>query len=232
MIAPLAVHVPILITLSLTLRRALELPGSTMASEGFLWITNLGVPDSIGVLPLLGALIALTNAETLGRKREQAMEAVAARKIAAKKKPTPPPRKPPTPPRKPKVVEAPAMPARYESPPSAARAQIRQLSTSSLALAVHRPIIKNAARSTSRRTLDEIPAAEGAPDGTLTEADKANVRSTFLTYVLRGMAVMFIPFASTAPAVSFHLYHVVNKADIRLLLCTGSHPSATPLHRL
>jgi inner membrane protein COX18 len=204
MIAPLAVHVPILITLSLTLRRALELPGSTMASEGFLWITNLGVPDSVGVLPLLGALIALTNAETLGRKREQAMEAVAARRMASKKKP-PPPRKPPTPPRKPKVVEAPASPARYESPPSAARAQIRQLSTTSPAFAVHRPIIRNAARSTSRRTLDEIPAAEGAPDGTLTEADKANVRSTFLTYVLRGMAVMFIPFASTAPAVSFHL---------------------------
>jgi len=203
MIAPLAVHVPILITLSLTLRRALELPGSSMASEGFLWLTNLGVPDSAGVLPLLGALIALTNAETLGRKREQAMEAIAAKKLASTKKTTLP-GKTPTPPRKPTVAEAPASPARYESSPSAARAQIRQLSTSSPVLAVHRPIIRNSARSTSRRTLDEIPAAQGAPDGNLTEADKANVRSTFLTYVLRGMAVMFIPFASTAPAVSFY----------------------------
>jgi len=201
-----------------------------MASEGFLWLSNLGVPDSAGVLPLMGAIIALTNAETLGRKREQAMEAVAARKSAAKQKQSPP-RKPPALPRKPKVVEAPASPARYESPPSAARAQIRQLSTTAPVHAVHRPIIRNAARSTSRRTLDEIPAAEGAPDGTLTEADKANVRSTFLTYVLRGMAVMFIPFASTVPAVSSHV-----RVKIQLIFgrspCTGSRPSATPSRRL
>jgi inner membrane protein COX18 len=67
MIAPLAVHVPILITLSLTLRRALELPGSNMATEGFLWLTTLDVPDPIGVLPLLGAVIECRDAWTKAR---------------------------------------------------------------------------------------------------------------------------------------------------------------------
>lgn len=181
-----------------------------MASEGFLWLTTLGDVDPVGALPLLGAIIALTNAETLGRKREQAMEAVAARKIASGGQPKP--RIQPKPARTPKVAEVPASPARYEIPSAAIRSsgQKRKLSTSAPAFAVHRPIIKNAGRTTSRRTLDEIPAVEGAPDAKMTDADKANVRSVFLTYVLRGMAVLFIPFASTAPAVS----HVPFSANI------------------
>ena len=202
MIAPLAVHVPILITLSLTLRRALELPGSSMASESFLWLTTLGDVDPVGALPLLGAIIALTNAETLGRKREQAMEAVAARKTVSSKKPQA--RYQHTPARPKKAPEEPASPARYESPPIRSPGQSRRLSTTSTTFAAHRPIIKTTSRSTSKRTLDEIPAAD-SPEGKMTVADKANVRSVFLTYVLRGMAVMFIPFASTAPAVSYHL---------------------------
>ena len=202
MIAPLAVHVPILITLSLTLRRALELPGSSMASESFLWLTTLGDVDPVGALPLLGAIIALTNAETLGRKREQAMEAVAARKTVSSKKPEA--RYQQTPARPKKALEEPASPARYESPPIRSPGQSRRLSTTSTTFAAHRPIIKTTSRSTSKRTLDEIPAAD-SPEGKMTDADKANVRSVFLTYVLRGMAVMFIPFASTAPAVSYHL---------------------------
>ena len=200
MIAPLAVHVPILITLSLTLRRALELPGSSMASEGFLWLTTLGDVDPVGALPLLGAIIALTNAETLGRKREQAMEAVAARKTVSSKKPEA--RYQHTPARPKKALEEPASPARYESPPIRSPGPSRRLSTTSTTFAAYRPIIKTSSRSTSKRTLDEIPAADASSDGKMTDADKANVRSVFLTYVLRGMAVMFIPFASTAPAVS------------------------------
>jgi inner membrane protein COX18 len=200
MIAPLAVHVPILITLSLTLRRALELPGSNMATEGFLWLTTLDVPDPIGVLPLLGAVIALSNAETLGRKREQAMEAVAAKTTASSK--TPQVRLKQTRPPKPLVAEEPASPARYESPPTVrVTGQSRRLSTASVMAAAHRPIIKTSSRSTSKRTLDEIPAAD-APKSGLTDSDRSNLRSLLLTYVLRGMAVLFIPFASIAPAVS------------------------------
>jgi len=203
MIAPLLVHVPILITLSLTLRRALEIPGSSMASEGFLWLTTLGDVDPVGALPLLGAIVALTNAESLGRKREQAMEAVAARKTVSAKSPEA--RYSHTPARPPKPAEVPASPTRYESPAIPTRSgQARRLSTTSPILAAYRPVIKTSSRGTSRRTLDEIPAAEGAPDGSMSQADKANVRSTLLTYVLRGMALVFIPIASTAPAVCLH----------------------------
>lgn len=195
--APLAVHVPILITVSMTLRRALELPGSTMASEGFLWLNTLGEVDPIGALPILGAMIALTNAETLGRKREQAMEAVAERKALraqARQKPTQMPQS-----ARPKPKPMTAEPARYEAPSTAS--DTRAFSTSVLARAAHRPIIRSSKRSTARKTLDEIPASEEKA-GTLTEAEKANVRSVFLTYVLRGMALVFIPFASSVPAVS------------------------------
>jgi hypothetical protein len=202
-----------------------------MASEGFLWLTTLGHVDPVGALPLLGAMIALTNAETLGRKREQAMEAIAARQTASRKPPQV--RKTPTP-RPPKPVEPPASPARYESLPTVngPTGQIRRLSTSSTMLAAYRPIIKTSTRSTSRRTLDEIPAAEGAPDGKMTQADKAEVRSTFLTYVLRGMAILFIPFASTAPAVSPISPCSWTMLIIRLSPCTGSLHSATPWDRL
>jgi hypothetical protein len=180
-----------------------------MASESFLWLTSLGEVDPVGALPLLGALIALTNAETLGRKREQAMEAVAARKTVSSKSPQSryshiPTRKSTV---KPQVAEPPANPVRYEPAPMPSRAgQVRRLSTTPPVLEskAYRPIIKTSSRSTARKTLDEIPAEEG-PQGKLTDAEKANVRSTFLTYVLRGMAVMFIPFASSAPAVSPYL---------------------------
>lgn len=223
--APLAVHVPVLITVSLTLRRALELPGSTMASEGFWWLDTFGEVDPIGALPILGAMIALTNAETLGRRREQAMEAVAERKatrasVQLRKKPTPVPQSArPVP----AVKTTPAEPARYEAPPSVGRStgQTRRISTTTIDLATHRPIIKTSARSTARKTLDEIPASEEA-GGKLTETEKANVRSMFLTYVLRGMALVFIPFASSVPAVGLLLREPVIVLTIRPWPCTGS----------
>lgn len=191
MAAPLVVHVPLLITVSLTLRRALELPGSAMASEGFLWINTLGEVDPVGALPIIGALVALTNAESLGRKREQAM-------IDMAQRPTPPPTVVPPPRPSPvrcqTVGETPATAARYQPPPNSARS--RQLSTS-------RPV--HASRpgySRPRRTLEEVPAAGATERKGLSESEKASVRSTFLTYVLRGMALVFIPFASSVPAVS------------------------------
>ena len=192
MIAPLAVHVPLLITVSLTLRRALEMPGSTFASEGFLWIQTLGDVDPIGALPIIGALVALTNAEALGRKREEAMSDMANRI-------TPPPRltRPVSPPRQ-TIVEqpTPTPAARYQPPPIPPRP--RRLSTSVTASA-SRP-----GYSRPRRQLEEVPAAETTQTSKkgLTESEKASVRSTFLTYVLRGMALVFIPFASSVPAVS------------------------------
>jgi hypothetical protein len=191
-----------------------------MASEGFGWLDTLGEVDPIGALPILGAMIALTNAETLGRRREQAMEAVAERKatrasVQLRKKPTPIPQSA-------RPVQAvktiPAEPARYEAPPSVGRSagQTRRLSTTTVHLATHRPIIKTSAKSTASKTLDESPASDDA-GGKLTETEKANVRSMFLTYVLRGMALVFIPFASSVPAVGLFFYYDGDSADNKAL---------------
>lgn len=190
MAAPLAVHVPLLVTVSLTLRRALELPGSTMASEGFLWINTLGEVDPVGALPIIGALVALTNAESLGRKREQAMIDMAQRPTAPAA-PVPLPR--PGPSRRQTAVEDPAPATRYRPPSGSSRS--RRMSTS---LA---PLASRPGYTRPRRTLEDVPAVEGGKKG-LSESEKASVRSTFLTYVLRGMALVFIPFASSVPAVS------------------------------
>lgn len=193
MAAPLAVHVPLLITVSLTLRRALELPGSTFASEGFLWMQTLGDVDPIGALPIFGALVALTNAEALGRKREEAMSDMANR-ITAPPRPTRPVSTPHQ-----TVVEQPVPAARYQPPPIPPRT--RRLSTSTASLA-SRP-----GYSRPKRTLEEVPVAEATQKKGLTESEKASVRSTFLTYVLRGMALVFIPFASSVPAVCTFEHH-------------------------
>lgn len=217
MAAPLAVHVPLLITVSLTLRRALEMPGSTFASEGFLWIQTLGDVDPVGALPILGALVALTNAEALGRKREQAMSDMASR-VKAPPRPT----RPVSVARQ-TVVEQPAPVARYQPPPIPPRPS--RLSTSSTSLAT-RP-----GYSRPKRALEEVPVAETSQKKGLTESEKASVRSTFLTYVLRGMALVFIPFASSVPAVRFLLMQYRGlRADSRLRRWpyTGFPPS--PLH--
>lgn len=165
------------------------MPGSSFASEGFLWIETLGDVDPIGALPILGALVALTNAEALGRKREEAMSDMANRITPSSR-----PARPVSGPRPTVVEQTPPPAARYQPPPVPPRT--RRLSTSSASLA-SRP-----GYSRPRRQLEEVSAAETTEKKKgLTESEKATVRSTFLTYVLRGMALVFIPFASSVPAV-------------------------------
>lgn len=163
-----------------------------MAAEGMWWIDTLGDVDPIGALPILGAVVALTNAETLGRKREQAMSAVAGRENL-QARPTSPPR-PPASSARTKVEASPESAAKYTPPPSVHRT--RRLSTSAVSSLAIRP-----SRGRPQRVLEDVPASDAAPKG-MTESEKASVRSTFLTYVLRGMALVFIPFASSVPAVS------------------------------
>ncbi|RXK42457.1 hypothetical protein M231_00011 [Tremella mesenterica] len=68
LIGPLAVHIPLLILFSNTIRRALELPLSPMGSETFLWLSQLGQPDGSGILPVLGGMLAFANAEMASRR--------------------------------------------------------------------------------------------------------------------------------------------------------------------
>ncbi|KAK6905590.1 hypothetical protein I203_106420 [Kwoniella mangroviensis CBS 8507] len=69
--APLLMHIPIFVTLSLTIRRTLEITNSPFSNENFLWLDHLGEVDPYGVLPILGSCLAFGNAELMGMKRSQ-----------------------------------------------------------------------------------------------------------------------------------------------------------------
>ncbi|ODO11798.1 hypothetical protein I350_00582 [Cryptococcus amylolentus CBS 6273] len=66
---PLLVHLPFFLTISMTIRRALDIPGSSLAADSFFWIEQLGQVDPYGILPLLGMGVAFGNAEMVGARR-------------------------------------------------------------------------------------------------------------------------------------------------------------------
>ncbi|WVO13188.1 hypothetical protein L204_100800 [Cryptococcus depauperatus] len=88
---PLLTHIPLFITLSLTIRRAVDLPDSPLASDSFLWLDHLGQADSTGILPLAGMLVAFGNAELVGRRSKDVRNAYEGR---VQEKPTEEPKKP------------------------------------------------------------------------------------------------------------------------------------------
>ncbi|WVQ62307.1 uncharacterized protein L199_000446 [Kwoniella botswanensis] len=69
--APLLMHIPIFVTLSLTIRRTLEVTNSPFSNESFLWLDQLGEVDPYGVLPIVGSCLAFGNAELIGTRRSQ-----------------------------------------------------------------------------------------------------------------------------------------------------------------
>ncbi|WVQ97178.1 hypothetical protein IAU59_004288 [Kwoniella sp. CBS 9459] len=75
--SPLLVHIPIFVTLSLTIRKTLEIPSSPVFSESFFWIEKLGEVDPYGILPLLGMSMAFGNAELVGRRNQAAADSAA-----------------------------------------------------------------------------------------------------------------------------------------------------------
>ncbi|WWC58520.1 uncharacterized protein I303_101063 [Kwoniella dejecticola CBS 10117] len=72
--SPLLVHIPIFVTLSLTIRRTLELANSPFFDESFLWLDKLGEVDPYSILPLVGSCLAFGNAELIGRKPKSSAE--------------------------------------------------------------------------------------------------------------------------------------------------------------
>ncbi|WVQ71029.1 hypothetical protein IAR50_000554 [Cryptococcus sp. DSM 104548] len=66
---PLLVHLPFFLTISMTIRGALDIPGSSFAADSFLWIEQLGQVDPYGILPLVGMGVAFGNAELVGARR-------------------------------------------------------------------------------------------------------------------------------------------------------------------
>ena len=73
---PFLINVPILIIFSLTIRGALQIPGNAMALESLGWIPQLGEPDRL--LPALGGLLAMANAEIMVKKTGAEMPSVSA----------------------------------------------------------------------------------------------------------------------------------------------------------
>ncbi|WVF70819.1 hypothetical protein IAT40_005613 [Kwoniella sp. CBS 6097] len=75
--SPLLVHIPIFVTLSLTIRKTLEMPSSPVFSESFFWLEKLGEVDPYGILPLVGMSMAFGNAELVGRRNKAAADSAA-----------------------------------------------------------------------------------------------------------------------------------------------------------
>ncbi|OCF33263.1 hypothetical protein I316_05004 [Kwoniella heveanensis BCC8398] len=75
--SPLLVHIPIFVTLSLTIRKTLEIPSSPVFNESFLWLEKLGEVDPYGILPLVGMSMAFGNAELVGRRNKAAADSAA-----------------------------------------------------------------------------------------------------------------------------------------------------------
>lgn len=71
LILPLAVHIPLLVLISMTIRHTLELPGSSMAAESFWWFDTLGQTDGKQILPILGGMLSFGNAELIGRRNRR-----------------------------------------------------------------------------------------------------------------------------------------------------------------
>ena len=70
---PLIVNIPIFVIFSLTIRHAIEMPGSAMAVESFGWVKALGQPDLW--LPAIGGGLGMLTAQ-LGESRQKEMVGV------------------------------------------------------------------------------------------------------------------------------------------------------------
>ena len=66
---PLIVNIPIFVIFSLTIRHAIEMPGSAMAAESFGWLKALGEPDLW--LPAIGGGLGMLTAQ-IGENRRKA----------------------------------------------------------------------------------------------------------------------------------------------------------------
>ncbi|KZT53386.1 hypothetical protein CALCODRAFT_54411 [Calocera cornea HHB12733] len=64
-LVPLAVHIPLFLMISVTLRQAAASPVSPLARESFLTIESLASTDTSGVLPIAFGLLTMVNVEMI-----------------------------------------------------------------------------------------------------------------------------------------------------------------------
>lgn len=198
MLVPLMVNIPILISTSYAIRNALEVPNSPVAAEYVSWLsTTLGEPGPTLILPLLGGCLAFANAELAGWSRDRALNMMEEAEEKAREKlgdvsipqPTTGPIKP---------IQAPT--------------SKRQLSTSAVDLvavpkrrSVPRPGGARPATPTPRAPAsspqDHMVEVGGDPNAKAQKVVNVSTASVILTYMLRGLAVIFIPVAMYLPTV-------------------------------
>ncbi|KAK8865768.1 hypothetical protein IAR55_000915 [Kwoniella newhampshirensis] len=212
--SPLLIHIPIFVTLSLTIRKALDVPGSIMASDSFWWLERLGDSDPYGILPLVGMGVAFGNAELVGRKAREVRRAFSGpdEETVGEAPTSTQVRTPPPPPTQPK--SRPARPTHNDNAPatglfksrsatsstSTPPPRSRRLSTSSspLLLAAQPRTARSTTPSPSRSDLVDIGADDRPP--TSSPARQAELRRSFFAGILRFSALGFGMIASQMPS--------------------------------
>ena len=209
MVLPLAVHIPLLITLSLVIRRAVDLPGSPLARESFLWLQQLGESDSTGALPILGGLMAFANAELAGRRARKAEEPEEV--VEGVERPSQQPLESQSGLQGPSAPVAlsvqPNTPVGTPSRPRAIdlTAALKRIPKSQQRSASTVPPPISRIKSTpppSPSTPPQLESLRTGPSGKIPEKDKAELRTMVLTGALRFGAVLFVPIAANVPSVS------------------------------
>ncbi|WVW82179.1 hypothetical protein I302_104185 [Kwoniella bestiolae CBS 10118] len=205
--APLLLHIPIFVTLSLTFRRTLEIPNSPFFNEGFLWLDHLGDVDPYLVLPFVGSCLAFGNAELVGMKRTQ--QAIKADQVdtdrirdQVNREDVLPASRPRSQPQKDGPKPAPSglfshkhVPSTQKSVPSSN--PTRKISTSSTLDLAQRPRPPSAPQNGTNPLVD-VPNSEVPVP--FSPARQQEIRRGFLAGVLRLSAVGFGLIASQMPA--------------------------------
>ena len=184
MLVPPIVHIPLLILTSLTIRTALDAPGSPMALESFGWLPHLGLVDPTGILPVAGGVMAFANAEVVGRglvgKAARAMRDISSDNTPENPGPTSTNERevPPVIPIRPVAVVSP---------------RVRRFSTAPRHGPIGRP----------RPSVPALPeeAFEQIGSRKELERDGAELTKRVVTNAMRVSAVLFIPIAAAVPSV-------------------------------
>ena len=217
LLAPIAVNLPILVVFSLTIRHALDVPGSAMAIESLGWITRLMDGDML--LAALGGGLGMVNAE-LVEGRRAALERQGEAAVVEKAR-TPEPK-----------------PARRE--PSVATSRTlskRSLSTSQPSgrspTPPRRPPpqVEKAQSTTTPARTSPSPELVDVDEGAPSSERQSHLINKIMTNALRAGALFFLCVGPSVPSVSRYLVPYPVKcasADQqgygRAWCCIGSRP--------
>lgn len=228
MLLPLFVHVPLIITLSLSIRRAIEAPLSPWAAESWWWLEHLGEVDPTMILPIAGGVLGMMNAEVVGRRNKdlgnsmevpaagEGKETVATTSTATTARIISPIGTSSSPSRA-SAAPAPRLPSHLSKSSRPAQSPKRPLSTDSTAQStrkVKQPTPPPRPATPSRPAVMKVSTAPRPARSSATshlqpiqpqsdqkkEIDKSRLVSKLFTNAMRVGAILFIPIAAQVPA--------------------------------